>query len=104
MPRVLDHYLQTAYAAMPGADVPRVGSDLARLAAQLAANGVTAAAVAVQQALIDVLAAFTPPPDQALEAAIMLAEARTGLVLLAQPTIYGLIALFPSADIKVMTG
>ena len=28
----------------------------------------------------------------------------SGFILLAQPMIYGLIALFPSADIKVMTG
>jgi hypothetical protein len=28
----------------------------------------------------------------------------SGFILLAQPTIYGLIALFPSADIKVLTG
>jgi len=53
---------------------------LAQLASQLANNGRPAEAVAVQEALVEVLAAFTPTPDQELEAAIMLAEARHNLV------------------------
>ncbi|MFD3480490.1 hypothetical protein, partial [Streptomyces sp. NPDC058695] len=54
---------------------------LAQTATRLAADGATAAAVATQKALVNLLAAFEPTPDQALEAALMLAEGRYYLVL-----------------------
>jgi hypothetical protein len=42
-----------AYAALPGADILRVGRDLNQLAAQLAANGLDAQAAAARQAAQD---------------------------------------------------
>jgi len=44
------------------------------------------------------------PVSEAGRHGVRLDRGVSGFILLAQPTIYGLIALFPSADIKVLTG
>jgi hypothetical protein len=53
---------------------------LAQTASHLAADGATAAAVADQQALVDILAAFEPAPERRAEVTLLLAEARHNLI------------------------
>jgi hypothetical protein len=68
------------YAAEPGADAMRAARDLGALSAELAAAGRPGEAVQAQQALVEVLAGFSPAADQRLDYLIALAEGRHNLI------------------------
>jgi hypothetical protein len=68
------------YAAQSGADVRRAAQDLSALSLQLAAAGRSAEAVMTQQAMVDVLAGFTPAAADRLDFLLLLAEGRQTLM------------------------
>ena len=69
-----------AYAAEPGADVMRAARDLGALSAELASAGRPGEAVGPQQALVEVLAGFSPAAAQRLDYLITVAEGRHNLI------------------------
>jgi hypothetical protein len=68
------------YAALQGADVRRAAQDVSALSVQLAAAGRSAEAVMTQQAVVDVLAGFTPAAADRLNFLLLLAEGRQALM------------------------